>query len=144
MAQDTRTRLEIRIKKLQQLHELLGDPDISAEVDSLYMSRNGNGAAPIPPLAASTPSVHHQRTRGPNRKTMKLVRVAMEVVNRSEGAVSARTVADQMTVQGFHFANFDKKYVAVSKALRWLSKKKEINALAGLTEKAPIMYTRKT
>lgn len=125
--------LQSKSRKLQQLHELLNDPEIAPEVRQLFAQRNGTAA---PPSATAQP-----QRRGGRRKSKKLVRVALEVVQRSEGPVSARHVADQMEQEGFRFSAGN-KYIAVSKALRRMADEKEIHAETGPTPKAPIMYSR--
>lgn len=144
MPQDTRTRLENRIKKLQQLHDLLGDPDISAEVESLYSHRNG--ASPAEPQKPQIMRVTTHTSPTPKRKKRgsgrQMTRHAVAVVNEASTPITARDVADVMTEAGFHF-KAGNKYIAVSKALRRVSEDGEIKSIPGPSPKAPITYFRK-
>jgi hypothetical protein len=127
--------LQSKSRKLQQLHELLNDPDIAPEVRHLFAQRNGNAA----PQQAELPLPRKYGKR--KSRNPKLVREAVAVVQHSTGLVSARHVADQMEQNGFKFTSKD-KYLAVSKVLRRMAKQGAIEARAGLTPKAPIMYAR--
>ena len=144
MAQDTRTRLENRIKKLQQLHDLLGDPDISAEMESLYSNRNGAASAEPrnPPAMRVTTRTSPAPKRSKRGNGRKMTRRAVEIVNGSLLPITARDVADKMTNEGFNFKSGN-KYIAVSKALRRVSEDNEINAQPGPSPKSPILYSRK-
>jgi hypothetical protein len=127
--------LQSKYRKLQQLHELLNDPEIAPEVRALFVHRNGISA----PQQAELPLT--KKTGKRKSRNPKMLREALKVVLESSIPVSARHVADHMEKHGFRFTTKDKN-LAVSKVLRRIASQGAIEARPGLTPKAPIMYLR--
>lgn len=139
MADTPRHLLEGKIRKLQKLYELMEDPEVEAEVSQLFARRNGD----VAPVTKPAPIAELPRRKSTRKgKKQNMARSAFDLINKSDAQLTARDVADQLEKQGFKFAAGD-KYVAVSKALRWLWKNGEIvGRKSGSTPKAPILYSR--
>jgi hypothetical protein len=89
--------LETRIKKYQQLRELLADPEI-AEVCRQMVSKNGHSASEPAKTAKSTPSARAVTQRG------QLFDAAKQVASGISGKFSTRDLLNKIKGNGIQLA----------------------------------------
>jgi hypothetical protein len=138
MTTNVQNALDDKIRKLQQLRDLLSDPEIARLARSILSKPNGAVATTVAASAITAPT---RRGRPPKRKRGSLKTKALEIVRKSTGPLSAKAVAEAMESEGFSFEAQD-KFIAVSKALRSLAKATKIHYKPGDRPKAAIMYSR--
>lgn len=122
--------LDEHIRKLQQLRDLLADPEIAKFARNLLGQKT---ATPNAPAEARRPQKRAEKKRG------ALPRAALAVIQASSRKLAAKEVAHILDSQGFLFKASDKE-VATSKALRLLADKHQVAAERSGPGKAAILY----
>jgi hypothetical protein len=135
--------LDDYIKRLQQLRDLLRDPEIAAIARTMLsvsatQEHASNGSGAIANAIPTSPQVPIK----PARKRGALVRAVFEVTRRATSPMSAKGVTEALESNGFAFGAQDRQ-VAVSKALRTLWKQNKIEAEQNGGKKSAIFYRPK-
>jgi hypothetical protein len=140
MATNIQNAIDDKIRKLQQLRDLLSDPEIAKIARNILSHPNATASA-IDAGASDTLSGQAIPRRFTKKKRGTLVKKVAAIISESAVPLTARQVADVLEVDGFEFKAND-KYVSVSKALRGLALNKKIGDMRGDHAKAAIRYTR--
>lgn len=130
--------LDEKIRKLQQLRDLLSDPEIAKIARNLLSQRNG--AEPPAPTPVSSSANVTRRIRRSGRKRGALLKAALDIVKSAAKPLTAKDVTGFMELNGFNFEAKDKQ-IAVSKALRVLAGQRRIGSERTGRGKAPLVYS---
>jgi hypothetical protein len=142
MTTSIQNALDDKIRKLQQLRDLLSDPEIAKIARSILSRRDASGTAVDAVMAAISPARAPANVRRKRKKKRGiLVKKVFEMVRDSTVPLTAKEVALALDRDGFDFKAED-KIVSVSKALRSLAAKQKINHKRGQHAKAAISYSR--
>lgn len=123
--------IDRRIKKLQQLRDLLADPELAEFTEEMFASK------PVP-TAESQLSLPRAKRRY-ERRGGSLITKTEKSLREFGGSTTATELAGFMQKDGFKFKAKNPN-IAVSKALRQLAAMGRINSRRGDSPKAPITY----
>lgn len=126
----TFSALDEHIRKLQQLRDLLADPEIAKFARNLLTQK---------PTTSSETAEPKRAPKRVGKKRGALPMAALAVIQASARKLAAKEVAHILDSQGFPFKASDKE-VATSKALRLLADKHQVAAERSGPGKAAILY----
>lgn len=136
ISQSRSEQLRSRASKLAVLADLLDDQEIVTELEGIFAS-----APPAPVATKSTPLASlAKRKKSPTKQRGSLERKALDIVKSSVTPLTAKDVTTKMETEGFRFSA-ENHQVAVSKALRELTKKKMLHAEQIGHAKSPVLYS---
>lgn len=129
---DNLTLIDRKIRKLQQLRDLLADPEIAEFVQTMF-------AKSAPAKFQATQLVLPKPRRKYERRGGSLVDKTYKSLREFGEPTTAKELAEFMKSGGYKFKAKDPN-IAVSKALRQLADIQKISSRRGEHAKAPIVY----